>query len=147
VLIDVLAWQFHVDAYDASKTLEFRKMLVQESIQWHVTKGTVALLQHVLDTYWPGGATIQEWFDYKSPLPPNYPTTGWHQRYLFRIFVNADVIAPTDEAAVLELIARYKPISRWCEEVVRGRPSYAFAYAIGYAQFYTTRQSSAAIIR
>ena len=42
-LVDVLAWQFRVDSYDASAPLEFRKNLVQLSIQWHVTKGTVAL--------------------------------------------------------------------------------------------------------
>lgn len=146
-LIDALAWQFHVDTYDASRTLEFRKSLVQMSIVWHKTKGTVALLQSVIDTYWPGGAFLQEWFEYKSPLPPNYPTTGWHDRYLFRIVVNQSVISPDDEAAVLALVNRFKPVSRWCEAVIRSRPVAAAAYIAAYAQIFIYRKSEAAIRR
>lgn len=72
-LVDILAWQFHVDFYDKTRDLEFRKTLVQQSIVWHKTKGTVALVQWVLDTYFPGQCTLQEWFEYKKPFPPNYP--------------------------------------------------------------------------
>lgn len=72
-LIDILAWQFHVDFYDQTRPLEFRRQLVFNSIQWHMRKGTVQLVQDVLDMFWPGGATITEWFEYMSPLPPNYP--------------------------------------------------------------------------
>jgi hypothetical protein len=146
-LVDVLAWQFHVDGYDASASLESRKQLVQDSIRWHMTKGTVALVQEVIDTYWPGGATLQEWFQYKSPLPPNYPDDGWHERYYFRILVNQDVIAPADEAAVLELVNRYKPISRWCEEVLHSKPAMGAVYAAGYAQFFTYLKSAAPALR
>jgi phage tail P2-like protein len=73
-LVDILAWQFHVDFYDKAKDIEFRKQLVQLSIQWHMTKGTVQLVQDVLNLYFPGVATLQEWFQYKNPFPPNYPT-------------------------------------------------------------------------
>lgn len=71
-LVDVLAWQFHVDFYDATKDLEFRKRLVQMSIIWHKTKGTVQLVEDVINTYFPGIAYLQEWYQYRSPLPPNY---------------------------------------------------------------------------
>jgi hypothetical protein len=50
-LIDVLAWQFHVDGYDATASLESRKQLVQDAITWHMRKGTVALVQEVIDTF------------------------------------------------------------------------------------------------
>jgi len=209
-LVDILAWQFHVDFYDHARDLEFRKRLVQMSIEWHKTKGTVALVQYVLDTYWPRGATIEEWFEYMNPLPPNYPTLGgdtligsfapsdidlgtntfthtahglvngnevrffpplegslpaplqvfqwyfvvgattntfqvsttlggpaldltttgfgtifkrgsgdWHDRYRFRISVDQTIIEPADEKEVLALIDRYKPVTRWCEGIVR----------------------------
>jgi phage tail P2-like protein len=72
-LVDILAWQFHVDFYDRTKSLEFRKQLVWNSIQWHMRKGTVQLVQDVLDMFWPGGASLLEWYEYMSPLPPNYP--------------------------------------------------------------------------
>jgi P2-related tail formation protein len=206
-LVDVLAWQFHVDFYDVTRDLEFRKNLVQMSIIWHKTKGTVALVEEVLHTYWPGGAWITEWFDYKSPLPPNYadptlagtfvptavnistntitfsgivnaeeveftstgalPTplvagriyfvvnatgttfqvslnpagmvlnildqgTGthslyqrspaWHDRYRFRIMVDQAIISSAQEAEAVELISRYKPVSRWLEDIVYIQP-------------------------
>lgn len=131
-LVDILAWQFHVDFYDASKPLEFRKQLVQDSIVWHKTKGTYALVQHVLDTYWPGGATLLEWFDYYNPLPPPQPPTNWsgplpepnwHDRYRFRVYIDEKIIDPDDEAQVLLLIDHYKPISRWCEGIFRATAS------------------------
>ena len=123
-LIDILAWQFHVDFYDQARhrDLEFRKRLVQLSIVWHKTKGTVDLVQDVLDTYWPGGAQILEWFEYMSPLPPGHvpptnppystlqsppivppPIPSWHDRYRFRIYIDENIIDPIDEQQVLRL--------------------------------------------
>jgi Bacteriophage P2-related tail formation protein len=130
-LVDILAWQFHVDFYDATKPLEFKKNLVQQSIIWHKTKGTPALVQEVLDTYWPGGATLTEWFEYYEPLPPNAPNPNpgmeldapWHDRYRFRVYIDEQIIDPQDEAEVLELIDRYKPVSRWCEGIFRATVS------------------------
>jgi hypothetical protein len=143
-LVNILAWQFHVDFYDANKPLEFRKTLVQQAITWHMRKGTVKLVQEVLDTYWPGGATIVEWFEYYSPLPPPLvppnppystlqsppivpaPTPSWHDRYRFRVYVNHQIIVtPQDEADVLLLIEHYKPVSRWCEGIFRATVSEA----------------------
>jgi len=46
-------------------------------------------------------------------------TGTWHDRYKFRVLVDEQVIAPSDYAAVLTLINRYKPVSRWCEGIVR----------------------------
>lgn len=93
-LIDILAWQFHVDFYDHTKPLDFRRQLVQNSIQWHMRKGTVALLQEVLDLFWPGGASLTEWFEYDDPLPPNYPIDNLD--VLVGSFVPANVNVATD---------------------------------------------------
>lgn len=131
-LVDILAWQFHVDFYDRSRPFEFRKRLVQMAITWHKTKGTPQLVQDVLDTYWPGGASILEWFQYMSPLPPNYPNAGWHDRYRFRIYVDETIIDPEDEQQVLALIDRYKPISRWPEPGIF-RPTVVSDCNIGWA--------------
>ena len=146
-LVDALAWQFHVDGYDASADLEERKQLVQNSILWHMTKGTVKLVQDVIDFYWPGGATLQEWFDYKVPFPPAQPPTNWsgplaspnwHERYYFRLLINpAVIVTPEDEAAVLELVNRYKPVSRWCETILQSDASACAEYIGIYAQLYT----------
>ena len=75
-LVDILAWQFHVDFYDPTKDLEFRKQLVQLSIVWHKTKGTVDLVNAVLAMFYPGPPApyIQEWWQYFNPFPPQFPT-------------------------------------------------------------------------
>src|SRR5262252_5035664 len=41
-LVDILAWQFHVDFYDSTRDLDFKRQLVFKSIDWHRRKGTVA---------------------------------------------------------------------------------------------------------
>ena len=152
VLVDILAWQFHVDFYEPSRDLEFRKQLVQDSIVWHKTKGTVALVQWVLDTYWPGGATIEEWFEYMDPLPPPAPDPvlgwvfaagDWHDRYRFRISIDQLVIKPEDELDVLRLIERYKPVSRWCEGIFRPKVSQCDIGWAGMALRFISRTSEA----
>src|SRR6516164_3139968 len=77
-LVDILAWQFHVDFYDPTKDLEVRKQLVQNAIDWHVRKGTVQLVKDVLNMYYgpPFYLTppdITEWWEYFNPLPPDFP--------------------------------------------------------------------------
>ena len=144
-LVDILAWQFHVDFYDATRDLEFRKRLVQLSIVWHKTKGTVNLVQYVLDTYWPGGATVEEWFNYMDPLPPPAPNpvpggvpAPWHDRYRFRISIDQNIILPADEIEVLNLIEHYKPVSRWNDGIFRPRISEcAIGWAGGCLRFIT----------
>jgi len=146
-LVDILAWQFHVDYYDETLDLELRKKLVQLSIQWHKTKGTVALIEEVLNTFWPGGAWLEEWYQYKDPFPPNYPTTGWHDRYKFRVIINEDVIDEEAEILALKLIDLYKPISRWREAVIRPKPTSGTLYAAGAVQHFITRKFNQARLR
>src|SRR5580693_6122614 len=65
-LLEVLAWQFHVDTWDNDDSIEIRRRLIINSLPWHARKGTPALLQEVCDTFFPAGAAvIQEWFEYK----------------------------------------------------------------------------------
>lgn len=39
-VIDLLAWQWHVDFYDIAHTLEAKRAMVLKSISWHRKKGT-----------------------------------------------------------------------------------------------------------
>ena len=90
-LVDILAWQFHVDFYDPTKSLDFRKQLVQLSIIWHKTKGTVDLVNQVLAMFYPGPPPpyIVEWFNYFNPLPPNFPAIQVDEQKV--TFIPADV--------------------------------------------------------
>jgi phage tail P2-like protein len=122
-LLTNLAVQFHLDVWDESYDLQTKRDLIKNSLPWHMTKGTVQLIQDVINTFFPGGATLQEWYQYKSPLPPNYPDPAWHDRYRFRILVDQAVISAADETKMMDLINRYKPISRWLESIEYTNPS------------------------
>ena len=39
-IIDLLAWQYHVDFYDLADSLEVKRRLVKDSLKWHMKKGT-----------------------------------------------------------------------------------------------------------
>ena len=39
-VLDLLAWQWHVDFYDIAHTIEAKRAMVQKSISWHKKKGT-----------------------------------------------------------------------------------------------------------
>ena len=135
-LLELLAWQFHVDTWDNDDPIEIRRRLIINSLPWHARKGTPALLQEVLDTFFPpGSATIQEWWQYKDPLPPNYPVDDpitpenpnglgtWHDRYRFRILADETTVTPEMQARAEQLILAYKPVSRWPDVTVRARRS------------------------
>ena len=63
-VVDLLAWQWHVDFYEPiSMDLEIKRKLVKESIAWHRIKGTPAAVEKVISTVF-GKSSVQEWFEY-----------------------------------------------------------------------------------
>jgi phage tail P2-like protein len=62
-VIDLLAWQWHVDFYDPSLPLETRRELVKKSIEWHSRKGTPSVVEEIVRTVFRDG-TVSEWFEY-----------------------------------------------------------------------------------
>jgi len=62
-VIDLLAWQFHVDFYDPELPLETRRELVAKSLDWHTRKGTPSVVEEVVTAVF-ADAVISEWFDY-----------------------------------------------------------------------------------
>ncbi|MBY0088401.1 phage tail protein I [Brevibacillus brevis] len=62
-VIDLLAWQFHVDFYDPELPLETRRELVKNSLTWHRRKGTPAAVEELISTVF-GDGRVEEWFEY-----------------------------------------------------------------------------------
>lgn len=62
-VVDLLAWQWHVDFYDQNLSLDKRRALVKNSIRWHMKKGTKAAVQELIQTVFESGV-VSEWFDY-----------------------------------------------------------------------------------
>ncbi|WP_094607723.1 hypothetical protein SPSIL_009150 [Sporomusa silvacetica DSM 10669] len=62
-VIDLLAWQYHVDFYEPDLTLTQKRALVKTSIDAHRHKGTPYAVKLVVTAILED-AEVQEWFDY-----------------------------------------------------------------------------------
>jgi phage tail P2-like protein len=62
-LIDLLAWQFHVDFYEPDLPIEVKRDLVLKSLDWHFSKGTPSVVEEIVSTVF-SKAKIEEWFEY-----------------------------------------------------------------------------------
>lgn len=60
-VIDILAWQFHVDFYNETLPLEKRRELVKKSIDYHRHKGTPYAMDGVVGTVFPDAVVEENW--------------------------------------------------------------------------------------
>jgi phage tail P2-like protein len=88
MLIDLLAWQFHVDFYEPGLPIEIKRKLVLKSLDWHYRKGTPSVVEEVVSTVFTR-AKVEEWYEYGG-LP-----------YRFRIATEEDI---SDAETVKELM-------------------------------------------
>lgn len=116
-LIDLLAWQLHVDFYDASAPLEARRELVKKSLEWHTFKGTKWVVEDMLRTVFASGKLV-EWFEYNPK-----PHADWHEAYRFKVITDAGSADPTILRRLIAAINSVKPASRWLEEFLISKPT------------------------
>jgi len=64
-LMDLLAWQFHVDFYDPALPINIKRELVMKSLDWHCRKGTPAVVEEIVSTVF-SKAKIEEWYEYEG---------------------------------------------------------------------------------
>jgi len=62
-VVDLLAWQYHVDFYENGLTLNEKRSLVKTSIDVHRHKGTPYAVQTVVSAILEN-AKVEEWFEY-----------------------------------------------------------------------------------
>jgi phage tail P2-like protein len=65
MIIDLLAWQFHVDFYEPDLPIETKRNLVLKSLDWHYRKGTPSVVEEIVSTVF-SRAQVQEWFEYNG---------------------------------------------------------------------------------
>lgn len=81
-VLDLLAYQFHVDAYDAINFTDAEKReLIRNSIAWHRIKGTPAAVDMILGVAF-NNAHIAEWFEYGG------------DPYYFRLYIKGTAYSP-----------------------------------------------------
>ncbi|MBQ7515310.1 MAG: phage tail protein I [Schwartzia sp.] len=63
-IIDLLAWQWHVDFYEpVGMDIETKRKMIKESIAWHRIKGTPAAVEKVVSAAFDK-SEVTEWFEY-----------------------------------------------------------------------------------
>jgi len=79
-VIDLLAWQLHVDFYEPlGLDLDRKRALVKNSLMWHRYKGTKYAVESMLREIFDRKAKIDEWFEYGG------------DSYFFRVHLNPDI--------------------------------------------------------
>ena len=64
-IVDLLAWQFHVDFYEPlGLDLDRKRELVKNSLIWHRYKGTKYALESMIRILFFENFKIEEWFEY-----------------------------------------------------------------------------------
>lgn len=61
--LDILAWQFGADWYDAKSHIEIKRQAIQDVLYLARIRGTPAAVQRVIEIYF-GDGKIEEWFEY-----------------------------------------------------------------------------------
>ena len=125
-VIDLLAWQWHVDFYEPSMSIETKRQLVRESIAWHRIKGTKAAVEKMTQTVFKGGV-ITEWFEYGG------------EPYHFRIDVlNAPNMTEENRGRLLAVVNASKNTRSWLDELRFQRETRNIVYFGEAASIHTT---------
>ena len=125
-VIDLLAWQWHVDFYEPSMSIETKRQLVRESIAWHRIKGTKAAVEKMTQTVFKGGV-VTEWFEYGG------------EPYHFRIDVlNAPNMTEENRGRLLAVVNASKNTRSWLDELRFRREAQNDMYYASTPSIHTT---------
>lgn len=61
--IELLLWEYHVEGFDETTTIEEKRILILKSLLTHMKKGTVSAVKKNVNLLF-GESKIQEWFEY-----------------------------------------------------------------------------------
>ena len=104
-VIDLLAWQWHVDFYEPELPIETKRALVLESIRWHRKKGTKAAIVSALEKlgFVP---TIKEWYETELQSEPHtFSVRGYYKDD----HVNVDFLGEDADGILTHIIELTKP--------------------------------------
>ena len=109
-VIDLLAWQWHVDFYEpAGMDIETKRKLIKTSIAWHRIKGTKAAVEAMVQII-SGKNLVTEWFEYGG------------EPYHFRVdILSAPQITSENTTRLLNVIDASKNIRSWLDEITYRR--------------------------
>lgn len=113
-VLDLLAWQLHVEGYEAAVDVAAKRQLIAGSLLLHRRRGTPWAVRTALETALRLPTVIRQWWEYEG------------RPYFFRVRLDVSD-AGLDETGVtdaMRLIFDYKNVRSWldCLETVTTRP-------------------------
>ncbi|MEJ5227176.1 phage tail protein I [Thermodesulfovibrio sp.] len=103
-VLDLLAWQFHIEGWELAETEEEKRALVKKAIELHRYKGTPWAVKKVFETL-NLDAEIQEWFQYEG------------EPYKFKVFLRSIVQNEETYTSLIKLINEYKNERSWLDSI------------------------------
>ena len=96
-LLDILAYDFKVDWWDADYTLEEKRRTLKDSWNVHRMLGTKAAVETAISAIYPG-TVVREWFEYGG------------EPYAFKLLIDVtyETVTPEKHMRVLERVKYYK---------------------------------------
>lgn len=105
-IIDLLAWQWHVDFYEpVGMDIDTKRRLVRESVGWHHIKGTPAAVEKMIQTVYQTG-TVQEWPEYGG------------LQYYFRVLLGESEIQTEKIKLLMKMIDASKNTRSWLDMLI-----------------------------
>ena len=95
-VLDLLAWQFHIEGYDLATDITEKRNLIKKAIELHRYKGTRYAIEEVLKILGLEGQ-IKEWYETNGELPP----------YTFSIITEKE---PDSIERLIKLVNEYKNV-------------------------------------
>lgn len=104
-VLDLLAWQLHVEGYEAAVDVRAKREMVQASLLLHRRRGTPWAVRHALETALHLPTTVREWPEY-----------GGHP-FCFRVGleVSQSAFGPDTVADAYRLIFEHKNVRSWLD--------------------------------
>lgn len=102
-VIDLLAWQWHVDSYEPKLPIETKRKLVLDSIRLHRKKGTKSAIKSALEKF-DFVPTIKEWFEIGTK-PHTFEIYGHYKGD----DLNVDFLGADTEELLSRVIENTKP--------------------------------------
>ncbi len=103
-VLDLLAWQFHIEGYEQAQTIQDKRNLIKNAIELHRYKGTPYAIKKVFQALGLD-ATLQEWFDYDG------------DPYKFKVLVKSVIQDEDTYRRLIELINEYKNVRSWLDAI------------------------------
>ena len=106
-ILNVMAWQWHLENFDANWPEKTKRGAIKQSLIWHRKKGTKAIVQDVIDKLF-AKCMIEEWYEYNG------------KPYMFRLKGSLDdikTIAPKKNE-IIHTINSVKNVRSWLDYIV-----------------------------